>query len=112
MEKGPERKCSLRVSRSQHIQIIIFLSATTLLDTELDTCIISPVKLLSPSRGTVGRVTEPTKKSRSYHLDSQWSAKQHWAEISILLAASGLLSRSRLEAGKTQLVGHLCAHCH
>lgn len=28
---------------------------------------------------TVARLAEPTKTSSSYHLDSQWSAKQHWA---------------------------------
>lgn len=86
-------------SRSQHIHIIVFLSAVTLLDTDVDTCIVPAMKRLSPSRGTTGRVSEPTEKPVSYHLNCQWSAKQLWAEISVSLAVPGLLSRSRLEAG-------------
>lgn len=66
----------------QNIQVIIFLSALTLLGTGQNTYIISAVKLLSPSRGTMNKVMEPPKKSRSYCLYSQQSAKWHWAEVS------------------------------
>lgn len=77
--------------RTQHIHITVFLSATTSGGVELDTCIISAVKLLPPSRGSMGRVMEPTKNPGP----AAWIPNApHGAEV--LLDAAGLLSRSGL----------------
>lgn len=67
---------------AQNFQVIIFLSALTLLGTEQNTYIISAAKPLSPSRGTMDEVIEPPKNSKSSSLYSQQSAKWHWAEVS------------------------------
>lgn len=91
----------------QNFQVIIFLSALTLLGTDQNTSIISAVKLLSPSRGTMDKVTESPKNSGLSCLYSQQSAAGQWAEVGKL--QQGLLSRA---GGQQEQLGNSCAHWH